>query len=81
MSAAHTQASIANMSDTQFNELLSALGRAREHARLLMLEGRLPERAAFGAIALDLDYSFSILGHAMPPSSAISTDVQQIVPT
>lgn len=76
MSAASTQASIANMSDTEFNELLSALGRAREHARLLMLEGRLPERAAFGAIALDLDYSFSILKHAAPLPCRISTEAQ-----
>lgn len=79
MSVPCVKTPIANMSDAEFNELLSALGRAREHARLLMREARLPECAAFGAIALDLDYSFSLLGYAVPPTSATPAELEQTI--
>lgn len=79
MPATCVRTPIANMSDAEFNELLSALGRAREHARLLMREARLPECAAFGAIALDLEYSISILGQSAPPISVTPAGLERTI--
>lgn len=61
MNQKQVRASIACMSAADLCEVIDALGRAYDHATQLKAGARLPESAAFGAIALDLEYSLSII--------------------
>ncbi|QDA36089.1 hypothetical protein E4191_18360 (plasmid) [Paracoccus liaowanqingii] len=61
MDAHQFKAAIGGMSEANTREILDPLDRARAHAMLLRIRLRLPERAAFGAIAEDLDYALSII--------------------
>lgn len=70
MDADQCRAAIAGMADDSLHEAVDALCRARDHAMQLKVNARLPERAAFGAIARDLDYSLSTIRQYAPAASA-----------
>lgn len=70
MDADQCRAAIAGMADDSLHEAVDALCRARDHAMQLKVNARLPERAAFGAIARDLDYSLSTIRRYTPAASA-----------
>lgn len=70
MDVSRFKAAIAGMSDADLCEVLNALGRARDHAAQLKISARLPEGAAFGAIARDLDYGLGIIRASAPEDPA-----------
>jgi hypothetical protein len=57
---------VAGMVDARLGEAINAICRARDHATQLKISARLPECAAFGAIARDLDYSLSTIRQYVP---------------
>ncbi|TGN51325.1 hypothetical protein E4L95_16835 [Paracoccus liaowanqingii] len=61
MDAYQFKAAIDGMSEGDLLEVINAFKRARTHALQLKHSARLPERAAFGAIAVDLDYSLGLI--------------------
>nr|WP_111301420.1 hypothetical protein [Paracoccus saliphilus] len=73
MNPKQVKTSIAGMSDADLCEVIVALGRAYDQATQLKVSARLPECAAFGAIARDLEYSLSIIRRSAPEDPAAQT--------
>ncbi|MBM3604209.1 MAG: hypothetical protein FJX25_05495 [Alphaproteobacteria bacterium] len=81
MNVSQFKAAIANMADADLREALDAIGRARDHAAQLKISARLPECAAFGAIARDLDYSLGIIRRSAPEDPAAEDRDAEELPT
>lgn len=64
--AGQFKSAIAGMADVSLQEVVDALHRARDNAAQLKDQARLPECAAFGAIARDLDYGLSTIRWYVP---------------
>lgn len=70
MNVSQFKAAIASMADVDLREVIDAFGRAFDHAAQLKVSARLPECAAFGAIARDLDYALGIIRRSAPEDPA-----------
>lgn len=73
MDATQFKAAVTGMPDADLREVIGALDRARDQATQLKISARLPECAAFGAIARDLDYSLGLIRSAV--ENPVTVDV------
>lgn len=65
------RAAVNSMSESDLSEVINALDRARDHAVQLTHSARLPECAAFGAVAADLEYGLRIICQSATAENAV----------
>lgn len=83
MEANQFRAALNSMSESDLSEVINAIDRARDHAVQLTHSARLPECAAFGAIAADLEYCLRIICQSATAENAVKVmdaDNAQAIP-